>query len=119
MERAAHLTSWWFGFPWCFDNAKRFTLQCNYVTSIQINVSAPDEQLFTELKHFPEAFTAAENLPETSFLPDLYEKLEPRSLLFLKLIIGKVDDPLDIFIEASPNGLVDAELLKPSSHLSS
>ena len=82
-------------------------------------VSAPDKKFLTKLKHLPKAFSAAENLPKTSLLPNLDEKLEPWPLLFLKLIISKVDDSLYVLIEASPDGLINAELLKPSCHLSS
>ena len=82
-------------------------------------VSAPDKKFLTELKHLPEAFSATENLAKTSFLPNLDKKLEPWPLLLLKLIISKVDDPLYVLVEASTNGLVNAELLKPSCNLSS
>ena len=84
-----------------------------------IDVPAPDKELLTELKHLPKAFSAAENLPKTSLLPHLDEKLEPWALLLFKLIIGEVDDPLYVLVEAGTNGLINAELLKPSGHLSS
>ena len=79
----------------------------------------PDKQLLTELKHLSEALAPTEDLSKTSFLIDVREEFKPRPLLLLELIVGKVDDPLDVLVEAGPDILVHAILLKPSGHLSS
>ena len=77
----------------------------------------PDKQLLTELKHLSEALAPTKDLSKTRFLIDVREEFKPRPLLLLELIVGKVDDPLDVLVEASSDRLVDGELLQPGSHL--
>ena len=84
---------------------------------MQFKLISPQKELFAELEHLSEAFPTAKDLTKTSFLPDLCEKLEPRSLLLFKLIVCEINDPLDVLVEASSDRLVDGELLQPGSHL--